>query len=199
MVLPRTPEPEAMDSAEEAEDYDTMDHAEVNSQFVNDYLAFARLNLTEPGDQSPYVVLDIGTGTAQIPILLSSRLTVRHVVLACDVSSEMLQVALRNITAAGCPQTVLPCHCNARQLPLPDQSCHQLISNSIVHHIPQPLDVFAETRRVAAPGGIVFFRDLLRPDSADDVERLVHKWGGGSNGTPAADVPGIFTCGSDGA
>ena len=33
-MLPRVLEPEVMDTAEEARDYDTMDHSEVNRRFV---------------------------------------------------------------------------------------------------------------------------------------------------------------------
>ena len=38
-MLPRTLEPEVMDTAEEAADYDAMDHSEVNRVFVDDLLA----------------------------------------------------------------------------------------------------------------------------------------------------------------
>ena len=38
-MLPRTLEPEVMDSVEEARDYDAMDHAVVNRVFVEDFLA----------------------------------------------------------------------------------------------------------------------------------------------------------------
>ena len=37
-MLPRIPEPEVMDSAAEAEDYDAMDHTQVNRLFVADFL-----------------------------------------------------------------------------------------------------------------------------------------------------------------
>ena len=37
-----------------------------------------------------------------------------------------------------------------------------VMSNSIVHHIPEPASVLAEMVRVAAPGGLLFVRDLLR-------------------------------------
>ena len=47
------------------------------------------------------------------------------------------------------------------------------MSNSIVHHIPGPAGVLAEAVRVLKPGGLIFFRDLLRPDSDAEVERLV--------------------------
>ena len=40
-----------------------------------------------------------------------------------------------------------------------------VMSNSIIHHIPEPLAVLREAVRVTKPGGLLFFRDLLRPDS----------------------------------
>ena len=177
MTLPRTTEPEVMDSAQEAEDYDAMDHTDVNHRFVDDYLAFAGDELTESSRVS-HLILDTGSGTAQIPILLSSRLTTQHAIIACDLSQEMLRVARCNIRTAGCGRTVIPILCNARQLPVRNRSCHHLISNSIIHHLPDPVVAFSELRRIAAPNAVVFIRDLLRPDTADDVERLVLQWAG---------------------
>ena len=37
-MIPRTPEPEVMDSPDEALDYDPMDHSEVNRVAVDDFL-----------------------------------------------------------------------------------------------------------------------------------------------------------------
>ena len=51
MALSRVLEPEVMDSLEEADQYDAMDHADVNRVFVDDLLAIE----SEPGD-----VLDLG-------------------------------------------------------------------------------------------------------------------------------------------
>lgn len=178
MSLPRTLEPEVMDSVEEAEDYDSMDHTDVNRQFIDDYLRFAEHSFAETAGAGLQVILDSGTGTAQIPVLLSSRLSVPHAIIACDLSQEMLRIARRNIQAAARTPWVIPTLCSARQLPLADHSCRQLISNSIIHHIPDPLEAFAEIRRVAAPGAVVFYRDLLRPQTADEVERLVSVWAG---------------------
>src|SRR5438445_565725 len=39
-MIPRVLEPEVMDTAQEAKDYDAMDHREVNTRFCDDLLAF---------------------------------------------------------------------------------------------------------------------------------------------------------------
>ena len=71
-----------MDSIDEAVDYNSMDHSSVNRVFVDDLLA-AR---PTPGD-----VLDLGTGTALIPIELCQReMTCRVMAADAAVSMETL-------------------------------------------------------------------------------------------------------------
>src|SRR5258707_15573978 len=101
-MLPRVLEPEVMDTAQEAIDYDAMDHSAVNRLFVTDFL-FAAIEAglpvaEEPGAVSgkPVEVLDLGTGTAQIPIELCRRAANIRVV-AIDLAAEMLQMAKLNI------------------------------------------------------------------------------------------------------
>jgi ubiquinone/menaquinone biosynthesis C-methylase UbiE len=55
------------------------------------------------------------------------------------------------------------------------------MSNSIVHHIPDPRTVFAEIARVAAPGATIFVRDLLRPANKATLNHLVETYAGGAN------------------
>ena len=66
-------------------------------------------------------------------------------------------------------------------MPFPDSSFQAVMSNSIVHHIPEPLDVIKEIARVAAAGAAIFVRDLLRPDDNSTVEHLVKTYAGNAN------------------
>jgi hypothetical protein len=65
-MLDRTLEPEVMDTLEEAFDYDTMDHSDVNRLFVDEMLVAARslgfADLENLETESPRI-LDVGTGT----------------------------------------------------------------------------------------------------------------------------------------
>jgi 2-polyprenyl-3-methyl-5-hydroxy-6-metoxy-1,4-benzoquinol methylase len=56
-----------------------------------------------------------------------------------------------------------------------------VISNSIVHHVPDPRQVLAEAWRLVGPSGLVFFRDLFRPDDDSTVRRLVETYAAGAN------------------
>lgn len=176
-MLPRTLEPEAMDTVEEAIDYDRMNHCEVNRLFAADALAaLAAAGLHHTG--STCHLLDLGTGTAQIPIELvrqarASGMADGLTIAAVDLAAEMLVVAKRNVAAAGMAAVVRLERLDAKMLPYPDDRFQAVLSNSIVHHIPAPEEALAEAVRVTAPGGVLFFRDLLRPADADEVERLV--------------------------
>ncbi|MEX0938886.1 MAG: methyltransferase domain-containing protein [Pirellulales bacterium] len=167
-MLDRILEPEVMDTRGEAIDYDVMDHAEVNRRFVDDLIA---AGLPE-GD-----CLDLGTGTAQIPIELAKR-TQNVRIWAVDLAGQMLAVGRANVSAAALTARIELQLADAKRLPYPDGRFASVMSNSIVHHVPRPEDALAEAIRVTAPAGLLFVRDLMRPDSRQRLESLVEQHAG---------------------
>jgi ubiquinone/menaquinone biosynthesis C-methylase UbiE len=178
-MIPRILEPEVMDSESEAVDYNTMDHSQVNRVFVDDLLAALRQSTTGSRAE-PLRVLDVGTGTALIPIELCQRPGRWHVT-AADLAQSMLAVAAQNIAAAKLGAQIEPKLLDAKELPFSDGHFDVVMTNSILHHIPDPRDCFGEMIRVVAPGGLLFVRDLLRPESKADLDRLVELYAGDAN------------------
>ena len=123
-MLPRILEPELMDSDDDAREYDAMDHAHVNEVFVIDLLnAMTDWSLQRQvaADQPNLRILDLGAGTAQIPIELARR--ARNVgITAVDAAESMLAIARQNIAAAGIEDRIAPLLADAKQLPLGDGS-----------------------------------------------------------------------------
>jgi ubiquinone/menaquinone biosynthesis C-methylase UbiE len=157
MTLARVPEPELMDSATEADDYDRMDFSEVNARFAAD----ARAAL---GDA--HAVLDLGTGTGRIPLVyVGAGAPARFVAL--DAAPAMLARAEANRRAASddAAERVVFTLGDATRPPFVDASFDAVMSNSLVHHLPDPVPFFAAVARVLVPGGRAFVRDLARPDS----------------------------------
>lgn len=177
-MIKRILETEVMDTQAEAFAYDDMDHSAVNQQFVSDLLAKVEEMNGLTGE-----VLDLGTGTARIPVLLCDA-TEDLRVFAIDMAVEMLEVARMNIELGSHIDRIMLARCDAKQLDLPDNRFDVVMSNSIVHHIPDPASTFAEAVRVCRPGGLLFFRDLIRPQSDQEVDQLVETYAG--NETDAA-------------
>lgn len=175
MPLSRVLEVEAMDSAAEAADYNAMDHSAVNALFVADLLAtgvFAGKESLE--------VLDIGAGTALIPIELCRR-TPECRVLAVDLAAHMLDLAKYNVEAAGLTHRIQLAQIDAKALPFSNGRFDVVMSNSIIHHIPEPIHALREAVRVTRPFGLLFIRDLQRPDDEDSLAQLVQTYAGSEN------------------
>jgi ubiquinone/menaquinone biosynthesis C-methylase UbiE len=179
-MLQRILEPEVMDTPAEARDYDSMDHHEVNRRFVDDLLAaHAFPNL-------PVKLLDLGTGTAQIPIELCRRAKNIHVT-AVDAARHMLDLAMHNVEHAGLQDQITLELADAKKLTFADATFDGVISNSIIHHIPEPLACLQESARVTRPGGLLYFRDLLRPTDRAQLEKLVNLHAPEVGNSPEAD------------
>ncbi|MCL2723437.1 MAG: class I SAM-dependent methyltransferase [Polyangiaceae bacterium] len=171
--MQRVLEPEIMDSAEEARDYDAMDHVEVNARFCDDLVTFAKERARAPRVR----VLDVGTGTARIPIELRGRVRGAKI-LGIDLGDHMLALGRENIEFAEFEDCIELARIDAKTLPFDEGAFDWTISNSIIHHIAAPAKVFAEMWRVTARGGVLFVRDLARPDSTSEIDRLVACYGG---------------------
>ncbi|MHC4877725.1 MAG: class I SAM-dependent methyltransferase, partial [Planctomycetota bacterium] len=118
--------------------------------------------------------------TALIPIELFRR-PVSASVWAVDLAAEMLIRAERNVRDSGMHGRILPEQADAKSLPYAAGEFDVVMSNSIIHHIPEPIDSLREMIRVLQPGGLLFVRDLLRPETDAEVERLVSTYAGDEN------------------
>ncbi|MDY6785932.1 MAG: class I SAM-dependent methyltransferase [Cyanobacteriota bacterium] len=166
--MQRILEPEVMDTPQEAREYDEMDFLAVNSDFA------ARAIATFPSTTA--YGLDAGTGTARIPILICQERPHWQIV-GIDLARSMLDRGRQNIAAAGLERRITLECVDSKQMPYADASFDFVLSNSLVHHLPDPLPFFQEIARVLKPPGAILIRDLLRPPSAENVEEIVEAVG----------------------
>ena len=156
-----------MDTPEDAQEFEEMDHSEVNRIFVDDLLA--------GGEIGKYVV-DLGCGPAAIPIELCSR-EENVQVMAIDSAISMLEVAKIQIDFAGLLDQVFLEHADVKDMGEfePDMA-ETVMSNSLIHHLAQPELALQSALYLLKPGGRLFIRDLYRPDSNETVEKLVSQY-----------------------
>jgi ubiquinone/menaquinone biosynthesis C-methylase UbiE len=172
-MLDRVLEPEVMDTIDEARAYDAMDHRAVNGRFADDALELS---------PSPKRVLDVGTGTGLIAIVLATRLPLATVT-ALDLAGHMLDHACRNVARAALVHRIALVRVDAKGLPYSPGDFDLIVSNSVVHHIPAPRAFFAEIARVAGDRAGIFVRDLCRPADRATLDALVETYAANEEST----------------
>ncbi|MDM9380056.1 class I SAM-dependent methyltransferase [Chlorogloeopsis sp. ULAP01] len=166
--MERVLEPEVMDCLEEAIEYDEMDFTEVNTAFAEEAIALAPLENA--------LVLDAGTGTGRIPILMG-QMRSQWQIIAIDLAKSMLEIASHHIEQARLQSQIHLELVDAKHLPYADGQFDLVMSNSLIHHLPDPLSFFSEIKRVLKPNGGIFLRDLFRPADEARMNALVDSVG----------------------
>ncbi len=152
----RVLEPEVMDSDLEVEAYldgiATRHLDRLDGTYIDAVLALK--------PQQGARVLDVGTGTGAIPVrLAAARPDLR--IVGVDLSAAMLVRARRRARDAGVKVDFRKV--SARRLSYRARSFDLVLSNSLLHHLPDPVPALNEFARVLRPGGSLLVRDLRRP------------------------------------
>ena len=168
--MQRTLEPEFMDDEEESKDYDSMDHTLPNGAFVDRLVAL--------GAQGH--MLDIGCGPGHIPPLIVARIPDSDVI-GLDAAETMLELARQRNARSPFADRVSYQLGDAKNLPFADDTFDVVMSNTVLHHIPDPVPFLAEANRVLKTGGVLLIRDLFRPIDLATAKALVQEHGEGAN------------------
>jgi SAM-dependent methyltransferase len=174
--MERVLEPEVMDDPAQALAYARADFAAVNESFV------ARVRASFPDLRRGFVA-DLGCGPADVPIRLAHALAELRIV-ALDASPAMLRIAREDVDRAGLASRVLVALAHLPPLPLADRSVDAVISNSLLHHLPDAAPFWSEIRRIGRPGAPVLVVDLHRPESLAAAAAIVER--------EASSEPGIL-------
>lgn len=155
-----------MDTWLEATAYDAMDFLEVNTLFATEAIEL---------DPNAVKILDAGTGTARIPILMCQKRS-QYLITAVDLAQSMLIIGRSNVESAQLTQRIRLERVDTKRMPYPDLEYDMIISNSLVHHLPDPLSFFQEVKRLIKPGGAILIRDLIRPETNEQIEDLLSQF-----------------------
>lgn len=164
MALERVPEPELMDDPVQAQAYAEADFSEPHQAFVDH---FRRRFPTFAGGR----VMDLGCGPADVTLRFARAYPAADI-LGVDGAQAMLALAREAVEQAGLGERV---RFACLRLPTPalPGGFDGVISNSLLHHLADPQDLWAAVRQVARPGAPVLVMDLMRPESEAELERLV--------------------------
>lgn len=144
-----------------------MNHSAANMSVADEFLAAldSAVSAGAPG-RSNLCILDVGTGTARIPVEVCTRRSgIRFI--AVDRAARALKKAQSNIRQAGLTHAIRPVLADAGALPCTDAVFDAVISNGLMHHLHSPVSALCEMVRVLRPGGVLLVRDTApQPDVA---------------------------------
>ena len=162
--MKRTLEPEYMDTDDEADGYAAMDHSVPNTAFVE--------RLAELGAAQVKRFVDLGCGPGHIPIMVAERFEQCEVV-GVDAAAKMLAYAERFAATSPACERLQFQQLDAKTMDFENASFSGVYSNTVLHHIPDPVPFLREAYRILKPGGLLLIRDLFRPETPQIADELV--------------------------
>jgi len=172
-MLARTMEPELMLDADQAEAYAKADFSEPHQRYVElcrDHFGAAEVDGW---------VLDLGCGPGDVTFRFARAFPKARMV-GVDGSGAMLEWARK--TAKADPSLSSRVQFVEGYLPraaVPEHNYSAIISNSLLHHLPEPMVLWEIVCRYGRPGTQVCIMDLRRPATEDAARSLMTRHCGG--------------------
>jgi SAM-dependent methyltransferase len=168
----RTLEPELMTGEQSARAYAEADFTGPNQAFCGWVEPYAR------GLPEQARVVDLGSGPGDIAVRLG-RAHPGWQIDGVDGSPAMLAHAERARARAGLGERVRWICARLPSNELPRQAYHLSLSNSLLHHLPDPNVLWESLLLLTRAGGTVVVMDLIRPETPEAAWKLVETYSPG--------------------
>jgi len=157
-------EPEVVKNKEEALDFSIIaEKRQVHARnFLKKYLRYC----------SGSRILDVGSGLATLAVYAAS-LNEKYVIDCIELSDETNKIARENIQKKGLENRINIIKTDAKNMELPSSSYDIVMCHDMLHHVREPVYVINEIVRVSKPCGGILIRDILRPRSQAELERII--------------------------
>lgn len=166
-MMDRVLEPELMEDEAQVLAYAQADFDEENQGFVERFRDYFP-------DFSEGRVLDLGCGPADIPIRFA-RVYPGCQVTGVDASAQMIKMGNQAVLQAGLSDRIT-LRCERFEVIAGANVADGAISNSLLHHVPNPLLFWNKLRQLVKPGSPVLVMDLLRPESPEEAQAIVDRY-----------------------
>ena len=145
--------------------------AYASANFAESNQAFVEIVKNQIPDRSARVV-DIGCGPADVMIRLAAACPAFQIT-AVDGSAAMIEIARQAIADGGQEASVTAIVGYVPGIDLPDSEFDVVLSKDFLHHLPDPMALWHEIRRLARPEAFICVMDLRRPDSTSVAHDIV--------------------------
>lgn len=171
-LLMRVPEPELMDDDDQARAYAEADFAEPHNHFVQ------LLQDTFPELPPSGNALDLGCGPGDITLRFAHAFPAWSVE-GWDASEAMLNYGYQAVAAAALQDRItlkkvyVPQSDTASDTKSDTVSFPLIFSNSLLHHLADPMALWTEVKQQSGAGTAVFIMDLMRPTKRETAKNFV--------------------------
>jgi 2-polyprenyl-3-methyl-5-hydroxy-6-metoxy-1,4-benzoquinol methylase len=165
-MLERTPEPELMDDAMQADAYANANFTVSNRLYLDYILDDLKRDVIS--------VLDVGCGPGDVLLDLASRME-NAVFEGIDGSDRMVQIANQKIQTSNLQNRVT---ITVGRIPVESHSgktYELLLCKDVLHHIAKPLLFWEELKKLSNDNTVMYVMDLIRPDSNKTARDIVEK------------------------
>jgi 2-polyprenyl-3-methyl-5-hydroxy-6-metoxy-1,4-benzoquinol methylase len=165
--MKRTLEPELMDDSEQALAYAQADFEKENQGFIDRFREYFPEFIEGH-------ILDLGCGPGDIPVRFARSLP-RCRITGVDASEPMIGLAGVAVKQAGLVERIA-FRCERFQGLSLGEPADAAVSNSLLHHVPNPLQFWYRLRQLVKSGSPVLVMDLLRPNSPEEAQAIVDRY-----------------------
>ncbi len=165
-----------MNDRAQAEAYAAADFSEPHDAFVSHFTS-------RFPDFSGGEVLDLGCGTADVIIRFANAFPGARIT-GIDGAPAMLDIGMRDVEKKGLSHQISLNLCLLPDNGLSSKKYDAVISNSLLHHLNDPLILWESVSACARHGAPVFIMDLMRPDTPQEAEKMIRLY--------AADAPPLL-------
>ncbi len=168
--MKRVIEPELMNDPEQAAAYAGSDLDRAYWLFMQCFKKYF------PAMNPEGAILDLGCGTAGIPLRLARRFPACEI-YGVDGAPRMLAYAKQAVQREGLENRI---HLVRGILPhrpsILRRHYEMIVSNSFLHHLADPMVLWQAVREYGLPDATILIVDLLRPESEERLQTVVNKY-----------------------
>ena len=110
-------------------------------------------------------LLDLATGTADVPLALVRRSKNIEYAVGIDLADKMLAIGREKVTRAKLEDKILLSHGDASQIPFADNAFDAVTMAFGIRNVEGPLEVLREMRRVLKPQGRALILEFSLPEN----------------------------------
>lgn len=169
--MKRRNEPELMDEAGQVAAYANADFEEPNSRFLEIFRS------AFPEKHVQGTILDLGCGPGDI-LVRFARAYPACGCLGVDGAGKMLDFARNAVSRQGLGERVQFVQATIPTDRLGDNAYEVILSNSLLHHLADPDDLWNAVKRHGKKDCRVLVVDLLRPETEAEAKAIVCRYSG---------------------